>query len=223
MWVKVVLILGCYLLGSLPVVQLMAVLRGLDPDKEVDLHLSLWRKVGYLAGGLAVTWDIAKGVIAPLVAWLLGFPTLIVILAGLAVVVGQMWPIFTRFEGEKGNSTGIGVASFIAPRAFGLGLVPVVLGVAFRIYSTRGSGSPAGQRFKFRNPSAAMPLGMLAGFAVFPLAAWGLGQPREVIWGYLGLFGLIVLRRFTSGLKEDLKTAPSKLEVLKNRFLYDHS
>ncbi len=221
MWTAIILVLGCYLLGSLPVVQLLAVFRGLDPNREVDLHLALWRKVGYFWGGLAVAWDIAKGVFAPLLAWLLGFSTLAMVLAGLAVVAGQMWPIFTRFEGEKGNSTGIGMASFVSPQAFGLGLVPIILGVAFRFYSTRGASG--GQRLKFSNPSSAMPLGMLAGFATFPLAAWGLGQSLEIVWGYLGLLGLVVIRRFTSGLREDLRVAPSKLEVLKNRFLYDRS
>jgi len=223
MWMAIILVLGSYLLGSLPVVQLLAVLRGLNPNREADLHLALWRKVGYGWGGLAVAWDIAKGVLAPLLAWLLGFSTLVMVLAGLAVVAGQMWPLFTRFEGEKGNSTGIGMASFISPQAFGLGLVPIVLGVAFRIYSTKGQSTSGKQRLKFTNPSSAMPLGMLAGFATFPLAAWGLGQPLEIIWGYLGLLGLVVIRRFTSGLREDLRVAPSKLEVLKNRFLYDRS
>jgi len=145
MWTTIILALGSYLFGSLPVVQLLAVLRGLNPDREADLHLALWRKVGYGWGGLAVAWDIAKGVLAPLSAWLLGFSTSVMVLAGLAVVAGQMWPIFTRFQGEKGNSTGIGMASFISPQAFGLGLVPIVLGVAFRIPPGRlGLGSAAG-------------------------------------------------------------------------------
>lgn len=221
MWAEVGLVIGSYLLGSLPVLWLLALLWGLDPGKEEDLHQAIWRKVGYLKGGLAVTWDLAKGVLVPLIVWLLNFPPLVIALAGLGVVAGQMWPVFTRFKGERGNSTGIGVASFIAPKAFGIGLIPIVLGVALRIYSTKGTS--AGQRFKFANPSSAMPLSLLVGFAVFPLACWGFGRSPEVIWGYLGLFGLIVLKRLTAELRQDLKTAPSRLKVLKNRLLYDHS
>ena len=101
---EVALILGAYLLGSLPVLYWIGRMRGFDLRKEYDMHLSLWRKVGYKEGLAGILWDLFKGSIPPLIAWGLDMSPLVVGISGLAVVAGQMWPVFLAFQnGEKGN------------------------------------------------------------------------------------------------------------------------
>jgi hypothetical protein len=64
---------------------------------------------------------------------------------------------------------------------------------------------------------------MAVAFAVMPLAAWGVGQPKEVIFAFIALFVLIMLRRLTGGLSEDLRKPSWKSSMLMNRLLYDRS
>ena len=68
-----------------------------------------------------------------------------------------------------------------------------------------------------------LPLGMAGAFAVMPLAAWGVGQPREVVFAFVGLFVMIMLRRLTAKLREDLRKPTWKNRVLLNRLLFDRS
>jgi hypothetical protein len=64
---------------------------------------------------------------------------------------------------------------------------------------------------------------MAGAFAVLPLAAWGVGQPREVVFAFIALFVLIVLRRLTGGLSEDLRKPSWNSSMLINRLLFDRS
>jgi len=120
--VDVVFVAGAYLFGSLPVLYWIGLMKGFDLRQEDDMHQALWRKVGFIEGSAGVLWDIFKGPIPPLVAqFLLELDILIVGLSGLAVVAGQMWPVFLRFDsGEKGNTTGLGVTLAISPPTLGI-------------------------------------------------------------------------------------------------------
>jgi glycerol-3-phosphate acyltransferase PlsY len=227
MLINVALIVGAYLLGSLPVIYWIGRMRGFDLRQEYDMHLALWRKVGFLEGLVGILWEILKGVAPPLAARLLSLDILIVALSGLAAVLGQMWPIFIRFnKGEKGNSTGLAASLVISPPVLGVALIPVAIGAFIKIASSmRESGKTASQRFKFSGVSNSMPLGMATGFAILPLAAWGFHQPSAVIGTFVLLFTLIMVRRLTAGLGKDLETdpRPNLASLLKNRFLYDRS
>ena len=90
MWSQSGLILGSYLLGSLPIVHAIGWLRGIDIRREEDAHIALWRRVGPLEGLMGVLTDIAKGAIPVLVARAFGFDHLWVALGGLAAVIGLM-------------------------------------------------------------------------------------------------------------------------------------
>lgn len=221
------IIIGAYLLGSLPVIYWIGRMRGFDLRQEYDMHLSLWRKVGFLEGFVGMLWEIFKGIIPPLIARLLDFDILIVALSGLASAVGQMWPIFIKFnKGEKGNSTGLATSLVISPTALGVALIPVAIGASMRVGSSmRESGKTTRQRFKFPGVSNSMPLGMLIGFATLPLAAWGFDQDPEVIWTFVALSVLVIVRRLTADIKRDLQAdpRPDMSSVFKNRFFYDRS
>jgi len=223
MWADVVLILGAYLLGSLPHLSFLGKLRGVD--LEGDLHISLWRRGGRLVGTMGILGEFAKGAIPVLVGKSLGFDLSIVVLAGLAAVSGQMWPIFSRFDGEKGNSIGLGMAGALAPIALFIALVPMAIGVAIRtVPRLLDSSQSRNERLKFGGPpSRSEPLGMAIGFLVLPIASWGLGELRVITLGYIALFVLIMVRRLTAGLRGDLARNTGIKRILINRLLYDRS
>lgn len=221
MWASVALILGSYLLGSLPHLYALGKLRGIS--LEGDLHIGLWRRAGRLEGTIGILGDLAKGVIPILVGKSLGFELSIIALAGLAAVAGQMWPVFLGFDGEKGNSTGAAMAVTLTPKVFLFAAVPMLLGVAIRtVPRLLDSTQSINQRLKFGGPpSLSLPLGMGIAFALLPLISWWLGQPTVVTLAYLTLFILIMVRRLTAGLKDDLKPGANVKSILVNRFLFD--
>jgi glycerol-3-phosphate acyltransferase PlsY len=134
-----------------------------------------------------------------------------------------MWPILFRFKGEHGNTTGFGVAAALAYWALPFALIPVVTGVAIKVIaSLRESSKPMSERLQFSGAATwSMPLGMGLGFVAFPLASWGLKLDGWITLACLILLMLIIIKRLTDGLMEDLKIAPDKRSVLLNRLLYD--
>jgi glycerol-3-phosphate acyltransferase PlsY len=148
-----------------------------------------------------------------------------------------MWPVFRKFEGEKGNTTGIGfviaitsyLTATISPLAyivFIIFAIPILIGGGIRtVPRFMAPGQTLNERFMLGGPvSNSMPLGMLAAFAIAPLASTLLGQPLEMTWAFLAVFVIIIIRRLTAGLSKDLKTASTSVgAMLLNRFLYDRS
>ncbi len=219
------LILGAYLFGALPIIYIIGRLRGVDLREYEDAHIALWRRVGRLEGFIGVVTEFVKGIIAVLVARGLGFPDLTVALTGLAAVVGQMWPVFLKFDGEKGNSVGIAMAGTLATQPFLIALIPMLLGALIRtlprLLDTTCSRE---ERLKLGGPpSLSLPLGVFIGFAVLPISSWLLGWPLEITLAFVALFILILTRRATAGVRADLKGAASKKSIILNRLLFDRS
>ncbi|MFC2059080.1 glycerol-3-phosphate acyltransferase [Chloroflexota bacterium] len=223
MWPEVVLVLGSYLLGAFPLLYLLGRLRGVDLRQEEDMHISLWRKVGRVEGALGIGGDFAKGVIVVAVARAVGFDILWIAVAGVAVVVGQMWTVFNRFDGEKGNSIGLAMAGTLATIPLFIALVPIAAGAFIRTIPRLVKPTESvRQKLVFGGPpSLSLPLGVAIGFAVLPLIAWGLGYATEIIFAFVALFVLIMVRRVTAGVREELRQASNKKAVLLNRFLFD--
>lgn len=223
MWADIALVLGAYLLGSLPHLSFLGKLRGVDLGG--DLHISLWRRGGRLVGTIGILGEFAKGVIPILIGKSLGFDLSIVVLAGLAAVTGQMWPVFSRFDGEKGNSIGLAMAGALAPKLLFIALVPMVIGVAIKtVPRLLDTSQSLNERLKFGgSPSRSLPLGMAIGFLLFPVASWVLGEASVVTSGYIALFLLIMVRRLTAGLRGDLAVNTGIKRILINRLLYDRS
>lgn len=222
--INLLLILGSYLLGSVPTLYLLGKLRGIELSQEKDLHIALWYKVGRGEAALGIALDIAKGALPILFARWLGFSPAMTALAGLAALIGQMWPPpFRSFHGEKGNSTGLGMAAFLAPQALLISLVPIVIGAGMKVLPlVTGPRVPLKEWLHFRGaPSRSLPLGMAIGFALLPLFSWWLGQPSPITFACLAIFLLIILRRLTAGIRQESKTSSSLGKILLCRLLYD--
>jgi len=204
----ILLAIGSYLLGSLPQVYLLGRLRGVDLRQEPDLHIALWQRARWTAV-LAVLGDLAKGTIPVLVGRALGLGPGGVALAGLMVVLGQMWPLPFLDTGGRGNSTGIAMALTLAPSAFRFALIPLGLALLVRLWEGSNSRS--------------LPLGMAVAFATLPLASYFTRQPLSITLALLGVFLAIILRRLTAGLRADLKVASSRKSLFLNRLLFDRS
>ncbi len=233
----IALVVGAYLLGSLPYMVLLARARGFDFSREPDLHMAVWHRMGRLEGISAIVIDILKGVIPVALGFIFDFRLVVIAIAGVAAVAGQMWPVFRRFDGEKGNTTGIGVIltltiwlsltssplAYIVLIAF---VVPILIGAGIKsVPRLRAPGQTIHERFDFGGPAGnSMPLGMGTGFVLAPLSAWCLRQPIEMVLSFVAIFIIIIIRRLTAGLGADLRTASiSVRSILLNRFLFDRS
>jgi acyl phosphate:glycerol-3-phosphate acyltransferase len=233
----IALVVGAYLLGSLPYMILLGRARGIDLSHEEDLHMALWSKAGRLYGLSGIVVDALKGAVPIIVGFSFHLHLAAIAASGVAAIVGQMWPVFRKFDGEKGNTTGIGfvialtsyLTATISPLAYVVFIIFAILiliGAGIRtIPRFIAPGQTINERLMLGGPiSNSMPLGMLTAFAVAPIASVCLRQPAEMTWSFLAVFVVIMIRRLTAGLSKDLKTATSSLgTILLNRFLYDRS
>ena len=76
---------------------------------------NMLRSVGKKAAAFTLICDILKGVVAILIAMFIGWAfkvenqSLLVQIAGIAVVIGHTFPIFFGFKGGKGVATSLGI------------------------------------------------------------------------------------------------------------------
>ena len=225
MLANIVLVAGGYLFGSLPFTAALARASGLDLFQEKDLHIVLWHKVSKGRASVAALVDLIKGSIPVLAGFGFNLSTGVVAFSGVAAVVGQMWPPFRNFHGEKGNSTGVGVIISLALvyEAYFtlLSLMFFATGAALRYYSL--TSTRAKSREATHPLALALPVGMLVGFAAAPIASCCSREPKAMTLSLLVLLIVIAVRRLTAGLKADLKAGSYIRKTLVSRFLFDQS
>ena len=160
-----------------------------------------------VAGGLL---DGMKGFTAVVLARALGLSLETQLLCGLAAIAGQMWPVFHQFDGGRANATTWGfqlAADFIA---FFIGWIPVIVAAILRI-----TVRP--------RPKRLLPLANLLSYAVFPAVIWEQEGATPTVLAGIAALVLIVIRRLSAGLGEDLATGASPARVMLNRALFDRS
>ena len=102
-----------YLLGSLPTAYIAGrVIAGRDIRRLGDENAgaaNAYRELGARPGVLVGIIDIAKGAAVIIIAQANPVSQTVVMLAGLAAVIGHNWPVFLGFRGGRGVSTVIGI------------------------------------------------------------------------------------------------------------------
>jgi len=171
-----------YVLGSIPFAKLFTIRAGVDLFETGTGNpgaANVFRKVDKRIGTAVFVADALKGGIPVLLAWLMGAPEDLWLLAGTAAVVGHWYPIFNKFRGGAGLATGAGAVVFLIPIA---GVIGLILG-GLTIAKTKSSGHGAGVGLVVIL-ALAIPTGSNweAMLATFLLAALVLG--RAVIRGW---------------------------------------
>jgi glycerol-3-phosphate acyltransferase PlsY len=173
----VLAVLCAYLIGSIPFALLLARRFG-----GHDLHrigsgnigaANVLRASGVRAGIVVAALDIMKGAAGVLVAARMTSMENAGAIAGLAAVVGHIYPVWLRFRGGKGVATACGVFSVLAPLAVPAALLAFVA----TIWATRY-----------------ISLGSVAASLVLPPMAWATGASEAVVFAACALATLIIFR-----------------------------
>ena len=123
------LLVGAYLLGSIPFGVLVARAKGVDVMKVGSGNTgatNVMRALGKGPGFLVFFLDLLKGLIPALVArWLFPDRQELWMLGGAMAIIGHSFSPFLKFKGGKGISTALGMT---------LGTSPIVALISFAIF-----------------------------------------------------------------------------------------
>ena len=165
-----------YLLGSIPFAFLLARRRGIDLRDVGSGNVgasNVLRTSGTRAAVLAMLLDAMKGAVAVIVAQRLAPGPTTPMAAGLASVVGHIYPVWLRFRGGKGVATACGVFWILAPLATAMASV-IFIGA---VWSTRY-----------------VSLGSVIATAVLPTFLWITNSTAAVIVGGVAAAVLVIER-----------------------------
>jgi len=117
---SVLVIMGCYLLGSIPFGYIVG-----KVFKKVDIRefgsgnigaTNVLRILGPSLASFSVIGDIGKGILSIYLVRFFNIDNLLIFtIAGLAVICGHDWSLFLGFKGGKGIATTLGVVLALNP------------------------------------------------------------------------------------------------------------
>jgi glycerol-3-phosphate acyltransferase PlsY len=126
-----------YLLGSIPFAVIVARTGGAGDLRTIGSGnpgaTNVARLMGPAAGVLVALLDIGKGALSVLAARQLSSDPAAPAVAGLAAIIGHVYPVWAGFRGGKGVATAAGVFAVLSP----LALVPAVIVFALVAAATR--------------------------------------------------------------------------------------
>lgn len=136
------------------------------------------RTVGKKASIITLICDVLKGVVAILVAYIVGLilkdsvdRALLIQLAGLAVIIGHTFPIFFGFKGGKGIATALGV---LLITNWNIGLICLVFALVLMIITKMVS------------------LGSLAAAVLFPILIIFMPHTSYLVDGNYIIYGILI-------------------------------
>lgn len=167
---------------------------------------NMLRSVGKKAAAITLICDILKGVVAILIAMFVAWAfkvenaSLLVQIAGIAVVLGHTFPIFFGFKGGKGVATSLGI---LIMSNWQIGLICLVFGVVL-IALTR-----------------MVSLGSCAAAVLFPVLTLFINEHYIVSQGssyliYSIILAVIVLFNHRSNIKRILSGKENKISFKKS-------
>jgi glycerol-3-phosphate acyltransferase PlsY len=175
-----------YLIGSISPAWFAGRARGLDLRFEGDETLdgeNAWQVLGRGPGALVFLADLLKGQVAVGLAYLLGASPLALVLAGLGVTAGQIWPLFHGWAGGRGLAPAAGVLLAASPWTFVLSATLFAL-----LASLAGRLAHAALFAIALMPGAAL----VAGRGDAPLMLLAIGLAAMLVWARRGLVEVLL-------------------------------
>jgi glycerol-3-phosphate acyltransferase PlsY len=170
-------VFAAYLIGSIPFAFLLARRWGAADLRQIGSGnlgaANVMRASGVTAGVLVAILDITKGACSVMLAERLSGNAAAPAAAGLAAIVGHIYPVWLRFRGGKGVATACGVFSVLTPLAIPPALAIFLITVALTKYISLGS--------------------LLATIALPPLA-YAMGSPAPAVIAAFAAAAIIVFR-----------------------------
>jgi glycerol-3-phosphate acyltransferase PlsY len=190
-----------YLLGSIPFGYLLVrIFRGEDVRQSGSGNIGATNvsRKSPLLGVLTLLLDALKGTAAVALSYELAdravaIPTYEQLAtAALFAIVGHMFPVWLKFRGGKGVATGLGAFVVIAPKAVLIAVGVFILVVAIFRY---------------------VSLGSIIAVAVFPVAAWRIGQFYAPTFGLamISAASLLIIVRHHENIRRLLSGTESRL------------
>jgi acyl phosphate:glycerol-3-phosphate acyltransferase len=174
------LVVTAYLIGSVPFALILARRLGTGDLRRIGSGnlgaANVLRTSGVRAGVTVMLLDIAKGVGSVMLVQRFEMGA-VTAAAGLAAIVGHVFPIWLRFRGGKGVATACGVFSILTPLAVGPTLAVFLGAVWMTRYISVGS--------------------ILASVALPPIA-YATGSPAPVLAAAVAASALILIRHRTN-------------------------
>lgn len=180
---RAAVILAGYLIGSIPFALIVARCRGTDLRQVGSGNLgaaNVMRASGVAAGVLVAALDMAKGAASVWLAARVSDGAELPAAAGLAAIIGHIYPIWLRFHGGKGVATACGVFSVLTPLAVPPALAIFAATVWLTKYISLGS--------------------VLASIALPPIA-YALGSPAPAVLAAAAAAVIIVFRHRSNVLR----------------------
>lgn len=131
-----------YVIGSVPFAFLVARRHGIDLRRVGSLNVgasNVLRTSGVSDAIFAMALDASKGALAVLVAQRLGADPGGATAAGVASILGHVYPVWLGFRGGKGVATAAGVFGVLAPVALGFALAVFLIVVWLTRYISAAS------------------------------------------------------------------------------------
>jgi len=132
--IEALMIVGGYIVGSIPTGVIVGRMRGFDPRAVGSGNIgtsNVARAGGASAAAITFAGDLLKGAIPVMVAQAAGFPIAIIAWTGLATFIGSICSVFLRFRGGKGVAAALGIWLAISPMVILVALA--VFGVVFAV------------------------------------------------------------------------------------------
>ena len=202
------LIIGAYLLGSVPSAYLVAKWRrGIDIRQYGSGNVGAANILAVVSKrwSIAVTiFDVGKGALMVWIAQLVGLNAAQQATVGIAAIIGHNWPVFLRFQGGRGIFTSLGVIAMLEPW---LGLIALVLPYLFA-------------------PIRQVSLGVAITLVIIPLTSWfarqpmGIAEPLSITIGFIVIALIAFVRRLSAPRRPISASVPTG-ELIINRILFD--
>jgi glycerol-3-phosphate acyltransferase PlsY len=193
--------LAFYLVGSIPTGYLLGRARGLDIRRHGSGNIgatNVWRVMGWKWGLPAFIADVLKGFLPLFLLRTLAFPDdgswqtqLLLVLCGLAAIIGHNYTPWLGFKGGKGIATSAGVLG---------ALMPWVLVVAFSLWVV------------LTLLTRYVSVGSIAAALSLAPLAWYFYPGQWILFGLACLAGVLAIYRHASNIRRLLAGTESRIQ-----------